>query len=202
MPRYHPLDTAVNLYIWDPQQTSSSSDPVPMEENTPNSNGQQRKLPAVPFSIFGGIPAPSESAFTDPAFGQDADVVKEEYFEGQEGVDFLGLDMPFFLANAGTDLFKSRRNFSTKLISKEAVNDVSIPYQNDGESTLPPLLSSVPAYKIEAPEDGTHDVDADSSLSDLSSSFFTPEIQSSPAPEVGRTNFVDNPGKSPESDSE
>src|SRR6266487_798072 len=41
----------------------------------------------------------------DPAEGYSIDILKEEHVEGHEGVDFLGDNMPFFLVNAGRDLF-------------------------------------------------------------------------------------------------
>jgi hypothetical protein len=85
----------------------------------------------------------------DPACGRAGEPLKEEYFNDQEGVDFLGFDMPFFLVNAGRELFFKTPQASSAITEAELIH---------GEGVQPPADES--------------DDDADSSLSTISSSMF------------------------------
>jgi hypothetical protein len=196
MPKYHALDTAVKLYVWDPQQPINTSNTLSNDGQALISNGQQRDVSSVPFSIFDGVPAPTKSPPADPAFGYDVDVVSEEYFEGQEGVDFLCHDMPFFLVNAGKELFEPPQLSFGHSGSISQENDALMLDQHCGNSTLSSFVSTSLENAIEAPADGAHDVDAESNLSDISSSLFTPRIESSPGPEARGTIVDDEPSKS------
>ena len=97
MPRCCPLDTGVTLYVWDPQVASYTSNPSSNGTKKQNNSEQERSKSAVPYSICDRVSAPTVSRPTDVAFG-DVDALEEEYFTGQEGVDFLGYAVPFFLS--------------------------------------------------------------------------------------------------------
>lgn len=127
MPTYHIHDTAVKLYVWDPHQSSSN---VEIEQ--------------------------SGSAPLDPACGRNVELLKEEYFQGQEGVDFLGCDMPFYLVNAGRDLF-----FNTYQASNVAIDVSLVDHSHDAHAPT------------EVEED-----DDDSALSTISSSIFVDMLPS------------------------
>jgi hypothetical protein len=145
MPTYHIHDTTVQLHVWDPLQ--------PLEDlNT--------EEPAWPY--------PSNAARQ-----RDAELLKEEYFEGQEGVDFLGSSMPFFLINAGRDLFYTTRQTPGDIAETDAPEDQSTDEQvlvnENRKCNVPPLL---PPDVVQPPTDETDDADGDSGLSSIPSSMF------------------------------
>jgi hypothetical protein len=138
MPTYHIHGTTVKLYVWDPHQSPSK----------------------VEVSQIASTPL-------DAAYGRDVEPLKEEYFQGHEGVEFLGSDMPFFLVQAGKDLFFNRR-------------------QNSGVAEL----SSPPDEQSRELQASSNEVDDDdSTLSSMSSSMFAdlfpPETEQNSSPNIG-----------------
>ena len=76
----------------------------------------------------------TSSALPDPAQGCDVIELAEEYFEGNEGIDFLGQDKPFFLVSAGRDLFRGE--------SKPTGNDRRTTPAEDVDSSLSSISTS------------------------------------------------------------
>lgn len=97
MPRYHALDTAVKLCVWDPEAASSSS--------TEKDNGVRTTASLAAGSLKNNGLAYAEKATSGPAHGYFVDDLTEHYFEGHEGVDFVAPGMPFYLVSAGKELF-------------------------------------------------------------------------------------------------
>jgi hypothetical protein len=108
-----------------------------------------------------------------PAAGYLSEDLKEQYFEGQEGVDFLGNCMPFFLTRAGQDLNASQHQ----------------PAHRDDQSDLP---SSIFNKDVEPSNTPTSSVNSDSFLSSVSTSRFA--LGSSPIP--GEYGAIDGACKS------
>ena len=96
MPRYHALDTAIKLCVWDPsaeEATSKKSDVISADQAVST------------ISTSNGVFCHKTKETHGPASGYVVDDLKEEYFEGDEGVNFLDSDMPFYLVKAGSQLF-------------------------------------------------------------------------------------------------
>jgi hypothetical protein len=139
MPTYHVHSTTIKLYVWDPLQPPK----VTKNQETPYAS--------------------------DVACRHDVEPLKEEYFEGQEGVDFLGSSMPFFLINAGRDLFFKTLQTSGGIPEVEALVDESqdgeVPVEEDLKpSGVPPSMHpkviKPPTYVFDGP-------DSDSGLSSI-----------------------------------
>jgi hypothetical protein len=84
----------------------------------------------------------------DPACGRAGEPLKEEYFNGQEGVDFLGYDIPFFLVNAGRELFFETPQASSaitdvELVQGEEVQSHADESDDDAGSFLSTISSSM-----------------------------------------------------------
>lgn len=102
MPRYHCLDTEVQLCTWDPLSRRSvlhSSSPTPQTPaRHPNPISISDLRTQKDGSAFnGGIPP------HDCARSHKVKRLTEEYFKGREGLDFLGCDSPFFLIHVGNN---------------------------------------------------------------------------------------------------
>ena len=102
MPRYHCLDTEVQLCTWDPLSCQSVLDSYNSATQT-----QARHLHST---LTSELSTPKDvSAFNrgippyNPARSRKVERLTEEYFKGCEGLDFLGCDAPFFLIHAGND---------------------------------------------------------------------------------------------------
>jgi hypothetical protein len=103
MPRYHCLDTEVQLCTWNPLLCQSafldSSNPATRistrvsHSTSSSSSGIQKDA-----STFNGEIPPY-----DRSRSCKVEKLTEEYFKGREGLDFLGCDAPFFLIHAGND---------------------------------------------------------------------------------------------------
>lgn len=145
MPTYHIHDTTVKLYVWDPLH--------PVED-------PKTQEPLWPYP-------------SDAARRYDVEPLREEYFEGQEGVDFLGSSTPFFLIKAGRDLFYESRQTSGDITEAEPPEDRGtaerLLVEEDQKCNLPPLL--LPTV-VKPFTDGADDTDGDSGLSSISSSMF------------------------------
>lgn len=102
MPRYHCLDTEVQLSTWDPLSRR-----LVLDSSSPTSLAPARHSNSTSISDFrtqkdasafnGGIPS------HDHARSHKMKRLTEEYFKGREGLDFLGCDAPFFLIHAGNN---------------------------------------------------------------------------------------------------
>ena len=88
-----------------------------------------------------------------PAARYLSEDLKEQYFEGQEGVDFLGNCMPFFLIRAGQDLNASQYQSAPR----------------DDQSDVPFSIFDKDAEPSNTP---TSSADTDSFLSSVSTSRF------------------------------
>ena len=145
MPTYHIHDTTVKLYVWDPLH--------PVEDS--------RTQEAL-------WPYPS-----DAARRYDVEPLQEEYFDGQEGVDFLGSSTPFFLIKAGRDLFYESHQTSGDIteteLPKDQGTDERLFVEEDQKCNLPSLL---PSNVVKPFTNGTDDTDGDTGLSSISSSIF------------------------------
>jgi hypothetical protein len=121
----------------------------------------------------------------DPALGYTADVLKEEYFDGHEGVDFLGDDMPFFLVNAGKDLFFEPRQPATEYnsVHEEQTKATSKPSGDSDQSDLAALPSLQHPSGNDAPVVADYE-DEDSILSTVASSIFSTQNESSQKQDV------------------
>lgn len=102
MPRYHCLDTEVQLCILDPpscQSVLDSSSPATQtlathSRSTSTSDFRTQK----DASVFNGrIPPYSHTR------SHKMEPLTEKYFKGHEGLDFLGCGASFFLIQAGND---------------------------------------------------------------------------------------------------
>ncbi|KAE9375529.1 hypothetical protein N431DRAFT_463611 [Stipitochalara longipes BDJ] len=156
MPTYHIYDTSVKLYVWDPHQTPRRA----IEEKTNNN--------AV-FPI-------------DPAYGRDIEPLKEEYFDGHEGIDFLGSDMPFFLCRSGEDLFYKARKDSANMTELSVDQGLKEQSSVEEESKGSDKLRS---RKVRPSADDRYDDDeGHSTLSSISSSMLA---ESSPLEIAART---------------
>jgi hypothetical protein len=102
MPRYHCLDTEVQLSTWDPLSCQST-----LDSSSPTTHTPARHSHSTSISDFRS--QKNASAFNGripPYYHTRSQKVKrltEEYFKGHEGLEFLGCDAPFFLIHAGTD---------------------------------------------------------------------------------------------------
>jgi hypothetical protein len=146
LPTYHALDTTVKLCICDPQQERSS---IPSEAIGDGSFELGSSFSSqYPAQLQSSPPKKKEKfrsfhSAKDQALGYTADVLKEEYFDGHEGVDFLGDDMPFFLVNAGKDLFFEPRQPATEhnSVHEEQTKATSKPSGDSDQSDLAALPS-------------------------------------------------------------
>ena len=105
MPRYHALDTAIKLCVWDPHVNLAQEN-----EGYDTFAGPETS----PFFERSGSFGPRKRETYGPALGYVVDDLKEGCFEGYEGVDFLAPGMPFYLVKAGSGLFESREDVSPK----------------------------------------------------------------------------------------
>lgn len=177
MPRYHALDTAISLCVWDPQ----------VDPNSEADGNERSDTPAADFltNITKKLELlrPKQKETSGPAIGYVVDNLKEDYFEGHEGVDFLDPAMPFYLVKAGKELFGPAED-DTASQPSPVPKDVtptkaaSTVLANDSEDTRP--SSQVSA--------------ADITLSSIDTEFFTPKRDSFSTPEQGKPNV--RPGKS------
>jgi hypothetical protein len=99
MPRYYALDTAIKLSVWDPQTGPD------LKLDNDRGGGKSNASVAAASMKHNGILRPNKIEGTGPAIGYVIDDLKEEYFEGHEGIDFVAPGMPFFLVKAGRELF-------------------------------------------------------------------------------------------------
>jgi len=155
MPRYYALNTAVNLCVWDPN---------PRERN--NKESEMTKGLGTPFaSTHDGIAHPKKETY-GPAAQCVVDVLKEEYFEGKEGLDFLDIAVPFYLVKAGRELFAPAKAEEVQLPSDGPKN------KGMGE-TSPEVLANNMSKAL----------DQDRQPSSSVAEFFTPNVESSNAAE-------------------
>lgn len=163
MPRYHALNTAVNLCVWDPQPDSDSKadGSEGMDSATADSLAAIMKKYAPP--------PPKQKDKSGPATGYVVQYLREEYFEGKEGVDFLGPAMPYYLVKAGKELFNSAEE-----------DEVTTPSPALKDLTPAKAASTVLAKEVE----DTPRSAADTTLSSRGDAeFFTPEARSFNTPE-------------------
>ena len=102
MPRYHAIDTAIKLSVWDPRAPKSKTQRD--RDHTTSSSSIGCAFSRLNGSILHQNKRKDEEK-SGPATGCVIDDLKEEYFEGHEGVDFLGPGTPFYLVKAGRELF-------------------------------------------------------------------------------------------------
>jgi hypothetical protein len=117
---------------------------------------------------------------TGLAAGFASENLEEEYFQGQEGVNFIG-SMPFFTVRAGKDLFGSPQAKLSELRTGSLTDSTLF---NTASTTFEDTLDS--SNPVE------HRTDVESSLSDISSSRLG--FNSSPVPEL--ENFSNEVGES------
>jgi hypothetical protein len=166
MPRYHALDTAIELCVWDRQTPGSKAD---------GNDGHSTSTTTDFASMLKdhGLEHPKKKEAYGPAAGHFVDILKEEYFEDQEGVDFLGPAMPFYLVKAGKELFRSLEkdeDLSSSAAREENPTQISsTALANDTEDTRP---SSQPSS-------------ADNTLSSIDTEFLSPKRESFSTPELG-----------------
>ena len=108
MPRYHCLDTEVQLCTWDPLSfqsvlgsSGSTAQTPPTDSHSISSS--RSEIPKDASTLFGEISSAN--------YNRSVKVKRltEKYFKGREGLDFLGCDSPFFLIHAGTDSSNDKR---------------------------------------------------------------------------------------------
>jgi hypothetical protein len=108
MPRYHCLDTEVQLRTWDPSSfqsvlgsSESTAQTPPTDSHSISSSTSE--IPRDASTLFGKISSAN--------YNRSVKVKRltEKYFKGRKGLDFLGSDCPFFLIHAGTDLSSDKR---------------------------------------------------------------------------------------------
>lgn len=98
-----------------------------------------------------------------PAAGYTAEEIREEYFEGQEGVDFIGSCMPFFLVHAGADLFPPPRTaIDAQLICQRTPGVTK-------DQVEPRSIASNGSLSVDTPSKGS---ETESVLSSISSARF------------------------------
>lgn len=176
MPRYHALDTSVRLCVWNPQ-----ANPDSRTDGNEGSDAAAADFVATIVRKY-APPPPKKEKTSGPAIGYAVDKLQEEYFEGHEGVDFLGPAIPHYLVKAGKGLFLSSGEDEPRRSSPVVGNqfpgkDASKVQANDSEDTRP---SSQPSH-------------ADTSLSSIDTEFFTTETEPSNTPERGKAN--EHPGQ-------
>lgn len=176
MPRYHALDTAVKLCVWDPQAAPSSN-----IENDEAEDPTTAQNAAAVFKNKNRLLRPKKREQSGPAIGYIVDYLKEEYFEGQGGVDFLAPGMPFYLVKAGRELFA---------VAEEA------PRPSYPPKGATPTTTSSTALAIETGD--THPLsqtsNADIKISSPATEFVATSGESFTAPEQGGSS--DQQGKS------
>jgi hypothetical protein len=125
MPTYQCLDTEVQLCTWTPllrylTASSATNTRIPQSLNikglVPGTNPGDRK-----DSWVNEVQGNSD----DPAWPWKVTRLNEEYFKGHEGLDFLGMDMPFYLIHARGDLYSER----TSLPGRAALQKQKSPEQ-------------------------------------------------------------------------
>jgi hypothetical protein len=89
--------------------------------------------------------------------------------EQHEGVEFLGSDMPFWIVNAGHDLFFKTRQTSSAITkpSVERRQEEPVPAKEDHKN---PDIQ--PTKELQSSAHDFHNDDGDSVLSSISSSMF------------------------------
>ena len=140
MPRYYALDTAIKLSIWDPQACSG------LKFDNDRGSGTSNASVATSSTKHKILPRRNKIAEAGPATGYIVDDLKEEYFKGNEGLDFVAPGMPFYLVKAGRELFAvdvgendAGRQFSPYA---EGVKQTTIPATVLGNNILEPAQSS------------------------------------------------------------
>jgi hypothetical protein len=109
MPTYFAGGFSVNLHVWDPSKK-------------PDARAEQEVIPL------------------DPSIGHAIDKLSEEFFKDQQGVNFLPKsDSPFYLINAGRELFFPKPGDKKAIDHSKNVRSGQI----EGEALSSPL-SSVP----------------------------------------------------------
>lgn len=98
MPRYNCLDTEVQVCMWDPPGHDAlvldSSHPATAINSYSTSGSGSKIVPGA------SIPHKANTRY-EPAQSYKLNTLKEEFFTGCEGLDFLGCGIPFFLIQAG-----------------------------------------------------------------------------------------------------
>jgi hypothetical protein len=101
MPRYHCLNTEVQIYTWDPSKHDTlvldSSHPAKATPATDSYSASSSRSGIISGASIAHEPTPQ----FDPAWPFKVNRLKEEFFRGWEGLDFLGRDIPFFLIQVG-----------------------------------------------------------------------------------------------------
>jgi len=175
MPRYTACQTAVSLCIWDPEQSS------PPSTNTIASNTEdQSTIPGGIATIPEGMSiteyltdvksTQSRQHTTGLAAGFVSENLGEEYFWGQDGVNFLS-SAPFFTVRAGKDLFTCPQ----AELTEARIGSLADLGLLKAASTTSDYITG-PSNSLE------HGTDGDSSLSDISTSRLG--FSSSPTPEL------------------
>lgn len=157
MPRYHALDSAIVLSTWDPSIKAVDDPDVvhACKNQTKPSAAQMKALRPI-----------SSNLHTDgPSVGYLAQDLKEEYFDGQKGVDFLGDCMPFFLIHAGGDLFGQTQPACDTRLDRR--NKTCVPIDQ------PETPSSSFKANNNVVDTPTRELDTDSILSSISSARFS-----------------------------
>jgi len=109
-----------------------------------------------------------------PDSRHNTEPVAEEYFKGQEGVNFLGSAMPFYLINAGSDLFSKTRQPVTDSVTSGYQTDHTLDNQSSTAAGNISTPGSASLFSPDAIKDcADEDMDVDSSLSSLHSSMFS-----------------------------
>jgi hypothetical protein len=167
MPRYHSLNTGIGIAVWDPLRSSLTAD-----------------------SQVGDLSRPKTTSLhtQGPAAGHLVEHLKEECFDGHDGVHFLAGCMPFFLVRAGQDLFERQQ--------PNHLQDSPQNPRTSGPNTdadLANLLSSTAKNGIAASDTPIADPDDDSSLSSVSSSRFDSPVVAIDATSKSSTPAISKP---------
>jgi hypothetical protein len=160
MPRYHTLGSAVVLCSWDPAfkaEKDYNRNELSNSSSKPSTAAHQAALPPK-----------STRLHTDgPAAGYLTEDIREEYFDGQEGVDFISNCMPFFLIHAGADLFappqSSHKDHRSRQQTPQVVDDQAEQRSSASKNGTMP---------INTPTEGS---ETESILSSISSTRFASE---------------------------
>lgn len=146
MPTYQCLDTEVQLCTWTPLLRYSTASKAANTEMAPSIVTKAR----VPVAS----PRVKKDSLVNEALGNAGDSIgplkvtklNEEYFRGHNGLDFLGMDMPFYLIHAGGDLYRE----ITSLTGRAALQDQSPPeraaHQKAPLTSIGSGLSQVRSY--------------------------------------------------------
>lgn len=160
MPRYHSLATSIKLGVWDPAAIPPNAE-AKLNDSEACANPQNQPLTTRLEELR---PKKTNLHFHGPAAGYLVEDLKEEYFDGEEGVNFLGGCMPFFLVRAGRDLLGIPQALQKPYYGQRS----SGPSDDSNLTNLSLTLRN--GTSLETPPS---DPDTDSFLSSISSSRFS-----------------------------